>query len=120
MLIRRHIILSICNQIQCIKFLLNQVVHQEHGQALRFLQKYYPVESLHKIKVEVYPNPATSILYFTEALSDLKIFEAGGRAVKVFDQNNLSVNVSKLSNGVYTLIGYNEKLEKITKTFIKK
>jgi len=32
----------------------------------------------------------------------------------------LSVNVSKLSNGVYTLIGYNEKLEKITKTFIKK
>lgn len=85
-----------------------------------FFTKVLSVESVDKIKVEVYPNPATSILYFTEALSDLKIFDAGGRAVKVLNQNNMSVNVSKLSNGVYTLIGYNEKSEKITKTFIKK
>jgi hypothetical protein len=62
-------------------------------------------------KIEIYPNPASDILYFSNdewkagSTAHLELFNIAGRLVsdevKIFDEKVLSSDVSELGNGLY-------------------
>jgi len=75
------------------------------------------------VKVDVYPNPTTDNLYIsaTESLNKIKIYNAIGRQMKVYEANNenfISINVADYSKGYYFVSLFFEN-QTVFKRFIK-
>ena len=52
----------------------------------------------------VYPNPATEFININEDIETVSIYTIEGKKIETQKVNN-SINVSKLTNGIYLLIG---------------
>jgi len=66
-----------------------------------------------------YPNPVKNVLNFSEEVTDVKITDVSGRAVKQFSTPGKSADLSNLSNGVYIVSATTENGETIIKKIIK-
>lgn len=79
------------------------------------------VSSIKPISINVYPNPATNLLYFDveSTVLEIAIYDLTGKLQVVSDANRRFINVSDLTPGVYTLKVSTSTGDVVTK-FIKK
>lgn len=65
------------------------------------------VENEKVLATDVYPNPATSMLYLEDGLrlKSIRIVSMNGQVVYQSDKVNNSIDVSSFTGGVYTLLG---------------
>ena len=90
---------------------VNQVVN---------MQPNVSVNDISNSEINIYPNPATDILYFDNLKSNTKIliYDNLGRLVSEKVLINNSINVSNLPNGFYTILIKNDNFVESSK-FIK-
>lgn len=69
--------------------------------------------------ISFYPNPVKSVLNFSEEVSNIKITDLTGRAVKQIPASAKSVDVATLENGIYIISATSNKGTTITKKLIK-
>jgi len=64
------------------------------------------VENLDKNKINVYPNPASNMIYFSnqKEIQSLRIYSIQGQEVKLNMISKNSLNISELASGIYTII----------------
>lgn len=68
----------------------------------------------------IYPNPVKDYLNISEKVSDVKIINISGVAVKQFnDQNEISYNVSNLAKGIYIFTATTKSGKILNEKFIK-
>ena len=70
-------------------------------------------------KLLLYPNPVKDILNLSEEVSNIRITDVSGRAVKQFSVAGKSVNVSRLAKGIYIITATAKTGERINKKFVK-
>ena len=66
-----------------------------------------------------YPNPVKNVLNFSEEVTDVKITDVSGRAVKQFSTPGKSVDLSNLSKGVYIMSATTEEGKIVLKKIMK-
>lgn len=69
--------------------------------------------------INVYPNPAKEMLFFSEEVSNVKIIDISGKIVKQLSVKATSVNVADLQRGIYILSGITADGIILTKKIIK-
>lgn len=69
--------------------------------------------------ISLYPNPAKSIVNFSEEVSNIRITDISGRTVKQIPVSTKSVNVENLKNGTYIITATTKTGNTITKKLIK-
>ena len=67
----------------------------------------------------VYPNPTDGVLYFSENMSNVQLFDVTGRVVYASSQVESSVNLSDLVAGTYILVAEKEGTRISTKVVVK-
>ncbi len=77
------------------------------------------VEDLDKTDVNVYPNPVQEMLYFSEAVSNVRVADMLGRMVQQQAAKGMSVNLSGLPNGVYILSATTDNGKTLMKKIVK-
>lgn len=69
--------------------------------------------------IQIFPNPVSETLNFSEELSNIQLFDITGRTIKSYDGISDKIDVSTLSNGNYILKGETESGEQFSIKFIK-
>lgn len=59
--------------------------------------------SNNQIKAILYPNPASNTFSLSTEIQEGKLFDISGKAVAVFNKNQISYDISMLPNGIYFL-----------------
>ncbi|WP_072998010.1 T9SS type A sorting domain-containing protein [Epilithonimonas mollis] len=72
-----------------------------------------------KQKLILYPNPATSFIYFSKKINSIELFSKEGKKIETTTANK-SLSVSNLNKGIYILKGVDENGNAISEKFIKK
>lgn len=76
-------------------------------------------QDVSKKTVELYPNPIKDILNFSEEVSNIKITEVSGRAVKEISNSSKSINLQSLTKGVYIISATTKSGKFINQKIIK-
>ena len=81
-------------------------------------------ETLNENNVSIYPNPATNFVTISakEAISHVSVYDFQGRIVQEYDFNNtteIKLNVSELSNGIYSIVANSVKGNSFSTKLIK-
>jgi len=71
------------------------------------------------VPLNVFPNPTTDFINFSEEVENIQILDNSARVVKTEKYSTKKIDISTLSKGNYIISGY-VKGEKITKKIIKK
>ncbi|MGQ1786125.1 T9SS type A sorting domain-containing protein [Saccharicrinis sp. GN24d3] len=58
-------------------------------------------------EIKLYPNPAKDVVYVKEEIAKLVIYDLTGQLVASYPAENMKVNVSELSTGMYIVNGIN-------------
>ena len=67
------------------------------------------IQNIRQASFDIYPNPASSVLYFEENVDAVRIYSIVGKNVLTkYLQNTNSVNVSELSKGIYFINFYSD------------
>jgi hypothetical protein len=56
--------------------------------------------------VVVYPNPTSGMLYLSEELSDVRLFDIAGREVYAMSNMVNNIDLTNIEKGVYMLIAF--------------
>ncbi|WP_418251505.1 T9SS type A sorting domain-containing protein [Flavobacterium covae] len=67
----------------------------------------------------LYPNPVKEVLYFSEDLENITIYNGEGKLVLKNEQNMNTMNLSDLPKGIYLLSGENKTGYKVFKKIVK-
>jgi hypothetical protein len=73
-----------------------------------------------KSKLNIYPNPTTSQITFSQEISSIEIFDVIGKKVKTFENTTNTFNVSSLEKGIYLVKGKTTEGIEFSEKFIKK
>ena len=68
---------------------------------------------------DVYPNPTTGILNFSENIKSINIYDVSGRFIKKFENISNQVDISQFSQGMYLIESHTFDNQKHTKKVIK-
>ncbi|MGO2102740.1 MAG: alpha-amylase family glycosyl hydrolase, partial [Psychroflexus halocasei] len=74
-------------------------------------------------KLSMYPNPASHVIRFNQALKAIKIYNTLGQEVKSFEETkaiNSPYHINDLKNGIYFIKAENEEGQKVNLKLIKK
>jgi len=86
-----------------------------------FLITSLGTEELKKeLKIKFSPNPVTSSITFSQAISSLEIYDISGKKMKFFGNTSTTFNVETLEKGMYLLKGKTADGKNITEKMIKK
>lgn len=87
------------------------------SEAIDVTIKQSNVNNVNEQKILIYPNPATTSIYFSAEVSQGIIYDMCGRVVKYIPQNSNFVDVSELKQGIYTIVlksqDNNKQIDKI-------
>lgn len=68
--------------------------------------------------IQIYPNPSKNILFFSEELKDIEIYNSLGQKIRNFEKGT-HINLSSLPKGTYRLKAKSSSQKSIQHTFIK-
>lgn len=78
--------------------------------------------STHEInnaQINFHPNPVKDILKFSEEVSNIRILDVSGKVVQQIPDSRVSINLIKLSKGIYIVTATTKSGEIISKKIIK-
>lgn len=88
-----------------------------------FLVKLSPdqmgINDLNAAQVDIYPNPASDFIRFSEKLTNVSIYDLAGKLLISTKLSTQKLNVSNLPSGVYVIKGQDDKGNLIQSKFIK-
>ena len=71
-------------------------------------------------KLMVYPNPTKDMLYFSQPLKEISVYDLSGKLIKTQKTLSEKLNVNDLSKGSYILSGVDKSGKKVNQKFVKK
>lgn len=101
------------------KVFLKASCNAANWSSTNFTTSFLSAAEASAIKLNIYPNPTSDFLNFSEKIENLLILDNAGRLIKSVKNSTEIIDVSKLSKGIYTISGYvNGK--KVIRKIIKK
>lgn len=80
---------------------------------------YLNVNETLENKISIFPNPAKDVLNFSEAFSNIKISDASGKLIIQNLKPEKSLNISKLTKGVYFVSAVTKSGKTVNLKFVK-
>lgn len=102
------------------KVLIKASCNTATWRTLNFTTAALGTVEMDKVLLNVFPNPASDILNFSEELKNITISDYSGRTLKTYKDAANKVDISQLPKGNYIISGALKSGEIITKKIIKK
>ena len=70
-------------------------------------------------EISVYPNPTKDMLYFSQPLIEISVYDLSGKLIKIQKTLSEKLNVNDLTKGTYILSGVDKSGNRINQKFVK-
>jgi len=70
-------------------------------------------------ELSIYPNPATDMVNINESIENISLYTMDGKQIAI-QKTNSTIDVSKLTNGIYLLVGQNKNGQTVKTKLIKR